>query len=57
MKLIKLKRLPLIRHVRYLYWRKQVWDAAERWHGVRIGMGVPDYGDLVHLSRIWNGKA
>lgn len=53
----KLKRLPLIRHVRYFYWRKQIWDAAERWNGVRIGMGVPDYGDLVYLSRIWNGKA
>ena len=63
----KLKRLPLVRHVRYLYWRKKVWDAAASWESSRLKLGLqqrlfalkgaPTEGELLFLSHIWNGRA
>lgn len=52
-----MKKLPIIRHVRWLYlsWRVHRWAAS--WASLGIGLGVPNESDLRHLERIWKGEA
>jgi hypothetical protein len=50
-------RWPIIRHVRYLYLKIQVYRWAAKWEDVGVGMGWPNESDLAHLQKIWEGKA
>lgn len=52
-----MKRLPIIRHVRwaFLTWRVHSW--ARMWGRAGIGLGIPNESDLNHLDLIWKGKA
>ena len=52
-----MKRLPIIRHIRYWWLRRQVYEWATMWYLHGIGLGVPNQADLEHLERIWRGEA
>ena len=52
-----MKRLPVIRHIRY-YWnavRLALFVSAMAQLG--LGLGHPNPADVEHLRRIWEGKA
>lgn len=52
-----MKRLPVIRHIRWLWltWRVEVW--AHRFGQVGIGLGHPNPSDQQQLDAIWRGEA
>jgi hypothetical protein len=50
-----MKRLPIIRHIRYWWLRYQVYRWAWHWGQIGIGMGYPNEADLRQLERIWRG--
>lgn len=52
-----MKRWPVIRHVRYFWYRRQVHRWARAWAQLGIGLGHPNQSDLDHLAAIWRGKA
>jgi hypothetical protein len=51
-----MKRLPGIRHIRWLYHGIRMHIHAQRWASMGIGLGVPNDADLEELQRIWEGK-
>lgn len=52
-----MKKLPIIRHIRYFWlsWRVHQW--ARAWGQAGIGLGEPHPSDLEHLDAIWRGEA
>lgn len=52
-----MKRLPIIRHIRYWWASYRVHRWAWSWGQAGIGMGFPNPSDLEHLDRIWRGEA
>jgi len=50
-------RLPIIRHIRYLWHRVQVVRWALLWRSAGIGLGYPNQSDIDHLNKIWKGEA
>lgn len=51
----KMKRLPVIRHIRYLYLR---WRFTQWWIAVGQHLGAyPNERDLDYLEDVWNGRA
>ena len=51
-----MKRLPVIRHIRYFWgmWRVRTWAAL--WADVGVGLGVPNESDQRALDAIWRGE-
>lgn len=52
-----IRRWPVIRHVRAVYWSYRVHRWAWMWGRMGIGLGHPNPADLAHLERIWKGEA
>lgn len=52
-----MKRLPLIRHVRFWWHSYRVHRWAYMWGQAGIGLGWPNQSDLRWLQDIWEGKA
>ena len=52
-----LKRLPVIRHIRYFWFIWRVHVHAARWASVGIGLGIPNQSDVDWLDRIWKGQS
>lgn len=49
-----MKKLPILRHIRFFYWNFIVHLVAFQWYLHGIGMGVPNHSDLEYLNKIWN---
>lgn len=52
-----MKRWPIIRHVRYWWLRRRVYNWASFCASFGLGLGHPNEADLEHLERIWRGEA
>lgn len=52
-----LKRLPLIRHLRYFWLRREVHAWAQMCARIGLGLGHPNPTDLDHLDAVWRGRA
>lgn len=52
-----MKRLPIIRHLRWLWHGFWMLYYAQRWAESGIGLGVPNEADERELAAIWEGKA
>jgi hypothetical protein len=50
-------RLPIVRHVRWLWYRHLVYRNAREWADAGIGLGFPHDSDLEQLRRIKAGEA
>ena len=48
-------RLPLIRHIRYIYWSYRCIRAAQTWMQCGIGLGHINESDSNYLEEIWDG--
>ena len=46
-----------IRHMRYWWYRRQVYQFAKTMAELGLGLGLPNPSDLSHLNRIWRGEA
>lgn len=51
-----MKRWPIIRHIRWLYYDWRVHQHAATWGSIGIGLGHPNQSDLDYLKLIWEGK-
>jgi len=51
-----MKKLPIIRHLRYFYLRWRVQQHAAQWASIGIGLGIPNKHDLDYLDAIWRGE-
>lgn len=51
-----MKKLPIIRHLRYFYLRWRVRQHAVQWAAIGIGLGIPNKHDLDYLDAIWRGE-
>lgn len=54
---MKLSRLPLIRHIRYFWFKRKVYQWAATWGDYGVGLGYPHELDLERLDAIWRGEA
>ena len=52
-----MKRLPGIRHLRWIWGTWRVIRHASAWGRIGIGTGEPAESDLQHLDAIWRGRA
>jgi len=52
-----MSRLWGLRHIRYWWHRHNVYNFARYCASMGLGMGHPNEADLIHLKRIWEGKA
>lgn len=52
----RIKRLPVIRHIRYWYLKRQVYKFAYSMYRCGIGLGHPNPSDLEVLEKIWKGE-
>lgn len=52
-----MKKWPIIRHIRYFWFRWRVYVHAAQWASIGIGLRIPNKADLEHLDAIWHGKA
>jgi len=52
-----MKRLPIIRHIRFWWLRYRVYSHAYELGRIGVGLGQPHQADLEHLERIWRGEA
>lgn len=51
-----MRKLWGIRHIRYFYLKVRVFEAAEQWARMGIGIGHPNDYDIKILEEIWAGK-
>ena len=51
-----MKRLPGIRHLRYLWHQYWCWKHAQTWGALGIGLGFPNETDEEMLRGIWEGR-
>lgn len=52
---LNIKKLPIIRHVRYFWYSWRVRVHAMQWASIGVGLGIPNKSDLEHLDDIWRG--
>ena len=53
---MNLKRLPVIRHIRFFYLDYMAHRWARIWGECGIGLGQPNPSDLAYLKAVWEGK-
>ena len=52
-----MKRLPIIRHIRWMWHSYWCYRYAQEWQSAGIGIGGPNESDLKRLQDICDGKA
>jgi hypothetical protein len=51
-----MNRLPIIRHIRWLFYRWRLNVHAQKWGQAGIGLGIPNSSDEEYLLGIWRGE-